>query len=236
MAIKSKGRSRPRQAARAPRRGPVEVPKPFFTRRWVQLVLVFILGLGVFGTGVWVKAGLQDERDRRQQDAQRQALQLWKTQVESAFGPLGRMQDPLPPAVGESIRGVVKSISAGKAQPEGMAEQLGTAAEMLTTAADALDAYELSESIRDLGFDAGGANTITVSRTEMVQALHLYAVAASLGADATTAEPEASKAMGARALQIVDAADSILEDAWRGYRLALGPLGLLADLAPAQAP
>lgn len=218
----------------------MEVPRPFFTRRWVQLVLVFLLGLGVFWTGVWATNGLRDERDRQGQQEQaqerRQALQSWKAQVDSSLGAVAQPRDPLPPAIGDGIRKVAKSIEAGKELPEGTADQLVALADMLGKGADALEAYKLSDSIRDRGFGVDRVNTITVSRTEMVQALRLYATAASLASDATQAEPAASKAMGTRGLQILDAADAIFADAWRGYQLVLGDAGLLTPGVSSQAP
>ena len=59
MAIKGKGRTRARQPVRAPRRGPVPVPVPFFRRRGVQVVGAFLAGLLVFWGGVWLTNGLR---------------------------------------------------------------------------------------------------------------------------------------------------------------------------------
>lgn len=237
MAIKSKGKSRPRQAARAPKRAPVPVPQPFFARRRVQLVIVFLVGLGVFWGGVWVTNGLRADRVRTERAAaaarhravvakQRDAVQGWKSAVETAVGTLAPIQDPLPPQLGADAKSNAQSILDGNA-PLVSKEALAAFAGNASAAADTLDAYKLTQAIEGKGMTADQVNTILVGRTEVVQALRLYADAATLTAVAMDANGDIAKASAQAALDASASADALLSDGWRSYQLALNEVGIV---------
>jgi hypothetical protein len=229
MAIKSKGRTKPRQAARAPRREPVDVRGPLLSRRWVQLVAAFLVGLGVFWFAIWLTNGLRDQQATKDLEAQiakqRQAMQSWKAELETQIGGLAPIQDPVPPAVGTDVSAAARAISKGQ-DPKVAAAALSAKAEDLTKAADALETYALADTIRDHGFNADRVNTITVSRTEIVQSLRLFANAAILTARAIDAPDELAKPIAERALEVTDSANALLNDAWRAYQLVLADAGL----------
>ncbi len=80
MAIKSKKpRSKPKQVARAPRREPVAVPTPFLSRRWVQAVAVFVVGVFAMTFFVWLTNGL------RSNDAEAEAAAEAATKRQAAM-------------------------------------------------------------------------------------------------------------------------------------------------------
>ena len=126
MAIKGKTRSKTKAkghlAGRPPRREPVPVPVPFFLRRWVQLVAVFLLGVGVLAMGVWVTNGLRQDRDEKAAAAaaatRAAALQKWQSEVEVQLGTVAQMQSGSgtlqPPPVSPEVGAAVDALAQGK--------------------------------------------------------------------------------------------------------------------------
>lgn len=228
MAIKGKGRSKQRTVAKAPRRAPVAAPVPFARRRWVHVTSAFLLGLGVFWLGVWVTNGLRDQDRQSTQDAQLQeqitALQRWKAQLEGQVGPIAPIQDPLPPVIAADTKSAAASLADGK-EPAETAEALTLESENLAKAADALEKFDLSGAISGKGFGAG-ANTILVSKTQLVQAFRLYASATILTVAAMDAPAAPATTMAEQATAVMTSADALLADSWRGYQLSLGEAGL----------
>jgi hypothetical protein len=230
MAIKGKGKSKPRSAAKAPRRAPVAVPAPFARRRWVQVTAAFVLGLGLFWLGIWVTNGLRDQDAQAANDAQLQqqvtALQRWQSQVETEIGPIAPLQDPLPPTLAADAKSAAASLAKGK-EPTESPESLTTQADQLSAAADALEKFDLAGAVSGKGF-GDGANTIIVSKVELVEALRLYSEATSLTVAAFDAPEAEAKAMAEHATGVMESADRLLNDAWRGYQLMLGSVGLVS--------
>jgi ferric-dicitrate binding protein FerR (iron transport regulator) len=230
MAIKGKGKARSRGVAKAPRREPVAVPVPLLRRRWVQIVAAFVVGLLVFWFAIWVTNGLRDQDATRTADEQRQAqttaLQRWQSQVETQIGPIAPLQDPLPPVIAAEAKSAAASLAAGKAPAEDP-ETLAAQSESLTAAADALEEFDLGKAVANTGLGEG-VNTILVSRTQLVNALRLYASAIDLVVAAYGAPPQEAEAMAAAAADIMTAADQLLADSWRTYQLTLGRVGLAA--------
>ena len=150
MAIKGKGRTKGRQVARAPRREPVPVPVPFFRRRWVQIGLAFVIGLGVATTTVWATNGVRD--NRRIEDeaadliAQKTALETWRAKLDVQLATVGVLQYPNPPSVGERLATVLGQIVRGE-ETSISAEQLRQDADALKAAAKELEDYDLSDVV-----------------------------------------------------------------------------------------
>jgi len=148
MAIKGKTRSKTKSkghlAGRAPRREPVPVPVPFFLRRWVQLVAVFLLGVGVLAMGVWVTNGLRQDRDEKAAAAaaatRAAALQKWQSEVEVQLGTVAQMQSGSgtlqPPPVSPEVGAAVDALAQGK-KPTSKPQDLKKTADALGKAADA---------------------------------------------------------------------------------------------------
>src|SRR5436190_6578485 len=154
MAIKGKSRARAKakghQPGRAPRREPVPVSPPLFQRRWVQLVAVFLLGLGAFALGVWVTNGLRQDSDQKAAEAsaatRATALQQWQTEVEKDLGTVATMQNGsntlTPPPVSPDVSAAVKAL-ASATKPASTPASLTSSAQKLGAAADALDKFDL---------------------------------------------------------------------------------------------
>jgi hypothetical protein len=240
MAIKGKTKSRAKthRSGRPPRRGPVPVPTPFFLRRWVQLAAVFLLGLGAFALGVWVTNGLRQDRNEKAAAAaaatRAAALQQWQTEVERQLGTVAQMQGGSgslqPPAVSPDVSAAVDALGKGDA-PASKPKDLAASEDALGKAADALDNYDLSGTLRDQGFGSE-IEGIFASRTEFVAALRGYQNAASLARIAmTTQDKELSASIAARAKSTLDSANTSLQDAWSKYVFALQANNLIT-IAP----
>ena len=242
MAIKGKTRSKTKAkghlAGRPPRREPVPVPVPFFLRRWVQLVAVFLLGVGVLAMGVWVTNGLRQDRDEKAAAAaaatRAAALQKWQSEVEVQLGTVAQMQSGSgtlqPPPVSPEVGAAVDALAQGK-KPTSKPQDLKKTADALGKAADALEGFDLAGALRDQGF-GGEIEGIFASRTEFVAALRTYQNAASLARLAIlTKAKQLSASIAAEAKSTLDTATTSLQDAWSKYVFALQANNLIT-LAP----
>jgi hypothetical protein len=242
MAIKGKTRSKARakthHPGRAPRRDPVPVPAPFFRRRWVQLVAVFVLGLGAFALGVWVTNGLRRDSDEKAAAAsaatRATALQKWQTEVEQQLGTVAEMPNGSntlqPPPVSPEVTDAVSALAKGE-KPSSAPKDLESGADELGAAADALEGFDLSGALRDQGF-GGEIEGIFASRTEFVAALRGYQNAASLSALAMTTDGEGRASVAADAKSALDSANTLLQDAWSNYVFALQANNLVTIAPP----
>jgi hypothetical protein len=235
MAIKGKGKTRARQVARAPKRAPVEVPKPVYQRTWVQLVAAVLLGAFAVMLVVWVTNSLR-ESSRESDDAaarelRQDALSTIRTEFEAQIGAVGQIQDPLGPVIAPKVREAADALAKGN-PPKVDAEELEQLSEDLAAAAAALEGFDLAATIRDQGFESAAQSEVLISsRAQLVAALRDVEQAASIVLLAIGSEDAASaEALGASALALVDSADAQAQNAWRTYRNALVEAGLVESL------
>lgn len=230
MAIKGKGKTRGRQPARAPRRAPVEVKKPLFLRRWVQISMAVIAGFLAMMLLVWVTNGLRQQRVNKkattEASEQRAAAEKWKSTVEGALGTLGTISPVADPVLLSQIGSAITGLQKGDV-PKDTAATLQTAQDQAKTAADPIDAYKLVDQIRDKGMSEGQVDWFLNSQRRIVQALELYRESAATAAIAIDATGAQRKAITARALDIKATADAILKDGWSDYQNALGSVGVV---------
>lgn len=234
MAIKGKGRTRPRPPARAPRRAPVAPPTPFLRRRWVQLVVAFLLGLGLAWFLVWVTNGIRSSREAsrhsEEQVEQRRALGAYKALVDAEVGKVGTLGPPgLPPTLAPELTSALDAIASGEATAE-TARTLAELADRLEASAEAIADHGLADAIRDKGLSLGEANAITNSQERLAAALRGYAEAARLAALAARGSGEA-EALLRRAKAIEELARDALADGWNEYGLGLAAAGLAPGAA-----
>jgi hypothetical protein len=210
MAIKGKGRTKARQPVRAPRRGPVPVPQPFFRRRGVQLVAAFLVGTLVFWGGVWLTNGLRaentSERDREQDLLKRRTGAAWEKLVSTEVGTIGQIQSGQPPVILPQVRSVFTALA--QKTPEGAASALQTAATDAKAAIDAIEKYQLSSSLSDKGFRQGEVLRFLSARDELVTSIQLYREAALLGVLTTDLEGKARDTAIARGQGLLTLADA----------------------------
>jgi hypothetical protein len=231
MAIKGKTRSKAKakthHPGRAPRRDPVPVPAPLFRRRWVQLVAVFVLGLGAFALGVWVTNGLRRDTDEKAAAAsaatRATALQKWQTEVEQQLATVAQMPNGSntlqPPPVSPEVTDAVSALAKGE-KPSSSPTDLKDTADKVGAAAEALDKFDLAGALRDQGF-GGEIEGIFASRTEFVAALRGYQNAASLSVLAMTTGGKRRASVAADAKSALDSANTLLQEAWSNYVFAL---------------
>lgn len=233
MAIKGKGKTRSRQVARAPRRGPVPVPVPFFLRRWVQVLLAFIVGVGAMTMLVWATNGIRENR-RAEDDAaaeisQKAAVEEWRAKVDVQLQTVGALQYPNPPLVGEQLATVLGQMVRGE-ETTVTAEQLQKDADALRAAAKELGGVDLQALILDKGFDVGETEWLLLSRSEMARALDTYRQATLIALESLAAEGAQRESLATGAKGVADVGTSLLEDAWRQYLNALRSVGISVGL------
>jgi hypothetical protein len=225
MAIKGKGKTRSRQVARAPRRAPVDVPKPVHQRTWVQVLAAFLVGAFAIVVLVWITNAIRSSNEETDAEASLRArgdaLATWRTEVESRIGTVGEIQDPLPPVVAPEIAAAAAAVAKGKDSPVDE-EALIQLQQDLGAAAAALDGFDLAATIRDQGFDAAAVDALLGSRSQLVGVLQALEQGAGLMVVAMgTDDPATAEALAAQAQDLDGIAKALLEDAWRSYRNAL---------------
>ncbi|MGI8616504.1 MAG: hypothetical protein ACR2L4_06965 [Actinomycetota bacterium] len=229
MAIKGKGRTRTRQSVRAPRRGPVPVPVPVARRRGVQVIAAFVAGLLVFLGGVWLTNGLRaqetSERDREQELLRRRAGAAWEDLVTTEVGTIGQVAEGRPPVLLPEVREVISGLA--EDTPKGAADTLGTAAESAKTAMDAIEAYELSISLADKGFDQSQVLRFLSARDELLTAIEFSRQAALVGVLAVDLEGKGRRAALARAEALFADGDAALLRFQAHHTEALAAAGII---------
>src|SRR5436190_8837341 len=117
MAIKSKGKTKQRSAAKGPRHEPVPVPVPFFRRTWVQLVSMFIVGVLALSAVLWAWSGIQgyraDDRAAQELASRQKALGQWKAVLEAQVTAVGQLKGNVPPIVASDISAAVDDLAKG---------------------------------------------------------------------------------------------------------------------------
>jgi hypothetical protein len=230
MAIKGKGKTRGRQAARAPRRAPVEVKPPLFLRRGVQVSCAFVAGLLLMVLVVWITDGLRqqraDDKAATQASEQRAAGQKWKSQVEGALGKVGTLSPGQPPVVFSNLATAVSGLRKGDV-PHGAAAVLTQAQADAKLAIDPLKNYDLTSQVRDIGMDEGQASWFLNSQTRIVEALELYEQAAKNAALAIDAPDDQRAALADSVAAIQTKAAQILREGWSDYTNALASVNIV---------
>jgi hypothetical protein len=210
MAIKGKGRTRARQPVRAPRRGPVPVPVPFFRRRGVQVVAAFLVGALLFWGGVWLTNGLRaqntSERARDQELLQRRTGAAWEKFVATEVGAIGQVQEGQPPVILPQVRAAITALA--QKTPKGAVSTLQTAAKDASKAIDDIGKDQLSSSLSGKGFQQGEVLRFLSARDELVTSIQLYREAALLGVLAADLQGKERTAAIARADELLNLADA----------------------------
>lgn len=210
MAIKGKGRTRTRQPVRAPRRGPVPVPVPFFRRRGVQVLAAFLAGVLVFWGGIWLTNGLRaqdtSERNREQELLRRRAGAAWENLVATEVGAIGQLAEGRPPVILPQVREILSGLAENT--PKDAVSTLQTAAKDAKDAIDGIERYELSSSLADKGFDQGQVLRFLSAREELLDAIGLTRHAALIGVLAADLEGRDRRTALARAAGILTDADT----------------------------
>ncbi len=229
MAIKGKGRTRAKQSVRAPRRGPVPVPVPFARRRGVQVVAAFLAGLLVFWGGVWLTNGLRaqesSERDREQELLRRRAGSAWEDLVTTQVGTIGQITEGQPPVLLPEAREAISGLA--EKVPKGAAESLGTAAEDAKKAMDAIEAYALSSTLADKGFDQRQVLRFLSARDELLTAIELSRQAVLVGVLAIDLEGRDRREALARAEALLADGDAAVLRFQTHHTEALASAGII---------
>ncbi len=228
MAIKSKGRSKSKQVARAPRRDPVEVPTPFFRRRWVQFVGVFLVGMFVFMMGVWVTNGLRstDRTDAANQTkaAQKTAMITWQNALEPTISTVGQLNGPVPPTIAPTVTAAAANLAKGRPAGASAADLLRSAA-ALKTAAATIEKVDLVDTIRGKGFDLQQTEALLSSQVSMVAGLRGLEQAARLSVLAIDAEGATKDQLAASAKALAQSSTTLIQDGYNSYLNALNDVG-----------
>jgi hypothetical protein len=210
MAIKGKGRTRTRQSVRAPRRGPVPVPVPFALRRGVQVIAAFVAGLLVFWGGIWLTNGLRaqdtSEGGREEELLRRRAGAAWENVVATEVGTIGQVEEGQPPVILPQVRAEITRL-AGRT-PGDAVSTLQAAAKDAREAIEGIDAYKLSDSLKDKGFDPGHVLRFLSAKDELVTSIELFRQAALVGAHAADLEGKDRREALARGNELLSLAEA----------------------------
>ena len=233
MAIKGKGKTRPKPAPRGPRHEPVPVKPPFFQRGWVKASAAFLAGLLVMSVAWWAWENVDKERnskDRATAEAQQQqALAAWgKGNLEPTLTTVGQLQGGGTPQIATNVGTALDALQKGT-DPGATAKDMTSLADTLDKAAHDLDTFKLADTIANHGFENAQVDVITTVQPEIASSLRSLAVAARLTARAI-AEPKDS-ALAAAATEAYDTGQTLLQRGWNSYTNMAAQAGV-----PLQAP
>jgi hypothetical protein len=219
MAIKGKGKTKPKQAARAPRREPVPVKPPFFQRGWVRALAAFLAGLAVMAVAWWAWENLDQQSNTKdaaaEQTLQRDAVSAWgKGNLEPTVTSVGQLQGGGSPQIATSVGTALEALKQG-GDPGVTPEDLTSLADELDKAAGKLDRFELSDTIADHGFDKAQVDLITTVQSEVADGLRSFAVAARLTARAI--EDPRDEDLAAAAQEAFDTGEGLVQRGWNSY-------------------
>lgn len=233
MAIKGKGKTRPKQAPRGPRRAPVPVKPPFAQRGWVKAFAAFAAGLVVMAVAWWAWENLDQQRNAKDlatsQTLQRDALSTWaKGNLEPTLSSVGQLQGGGTPQIATNVGTALAALTKGD-DPGATAADMTTLAAKLDKAAAALDKFKVAERIADHGFDVAQVDIITTVQAEVASSLRSYAVAARLTARAI--EDPKDRDLASAAKEAYDTGLNLLQRGWNSYTNIAAQAGV-----PLQAP
>jgi len=214
MAIKSKGKTKPKQISRGPRREAVPVPKPFAQRRWVQVTAAFIVGILAVMLFAWVRDGLHRNEAANALTTRKQAVSTWQAFLEGKLSTVGQLQGPAQPAIGQDVITAAGDLAKGKT-PTQDAATLTSTGQTLGTVGTAISTYDMADAIRDHGLSEDEASSLTTAQNEIGQGLIQLKQAATLSALALSAHGAEKKQLAAAAKEAADAGAALLQDGWR---------------------
>jgi hypothetical protein len=219
MTIKGKGKTKPKQTPRAPRRAPVPVKPPFFQRGWVTALASFLAGLLVLALVWWAWENLDQEHAATdlatKQAQQREAVTSWgKGNLEPTLTSVGQLAGGGTPQVATSVGTALDALQK-VTDPGTTSQDLTALADKLEKAAAKLDKFNLTDAISDHGFDAAQTDVMTTVQAEIAAALRGDAVAARLTADVID-DPANSKLLVV-ARDAHEDAQGLLQRGWNSY-------------------
>jgi hypothetical protein len=219
MAIKGKGKTRPKPAPRGPRHEPVPVKPPFFRRGWVKGLAAFLAGLLAMSVAWWAWENLDKERNNKDltaaQAQQQQALSAWgKGNLEPTLSTVGQLQGGGTPQIATNVGTALDALKKGT-DPGATAKDMTALADKLDKAAHDLDTFKLADAIANHGFESTQVDVITTVQPEIASSLRSFAVAARLTARAI-ADPK-DTALAAAAKEAYDTGLALLQRGWNSY-------------------
>lgn len=224
MAIKGKKRSKQRSAPRAPRREPVAPPTPFLRRRWVQLTVVFLLGILAMVVFVWITNNLRAS-EAEEQSAEAAATRLaaataYQQAVRGAFSQVGVVDPGVTPTVFTEFSAALDALAEGKPSADAQATFERAVRDARSARRD-LAKFNVAGTIADQGFDVVAATAFTSSDATLLQALDGYRRAAEVAAAALAVGGEQGEALAEVAVDLRDTATADLAEGWTEYLQAL---------------
>lgn len=237
MAIKGKGKTKSRPAARPPRPTPVVRKPPFFVRRWVQVVGALLVGMGIVTVVVWATNGLRVDDAAKARDARaagvRRVVQQWQTTVDGALskglgttgGGVGQI------TILPSLSTSVATLAKGDEDPKA-GDTATTAVKLVGDGVGTLQNVNLPDIIRNQGLDLATTNYLLNSKARMVEGLQLYGRVAAQVQAATQADPPVADALIKEANALLPIATQVFNEGYSDYTEALARAGLLQPAAP----
>ncbi|MDQ4108323.1 MAG: hypothetical protein M3138_05885 [Actinomycetota bacterium] len=167
-------------------------------------------GLLVFWGGIWLTNGLRaqdtSERDREQELLRRRAGAAWEDVIATEVGAIGQIGEGQPPVILPQVRPVITRLA--ERTPEDAVSTLRAAAQDAREAIEGIDAYELSNSLRNKGFNQAQVLRFLSAKDDLVTSIELYRQAALAGVLVADLEGEDRRAAIARAEELLSLAET----------------------------
>lgn len=231
MAIKgkSKGRSKQRSVTRPPRHEPVAAPTPVFRRPWIALTAGVLLGITAMVVLVMVtnalRAGDTSAETAGAASSRRVAALAYQRAVRDTFSRLGVVDPGRPPTIFVEMDAALDALAKGT-PPADAERTLRRAAEDAAAAKQELEAFDVSATIRDQGFDPLASATFAGSAITLGSALDLFRQAARVATSAIAVSGPERARLADVAVDLRDTASGNLIAGWTRYLQALEAGGI----------
>jgi hypothetical protein len=228
MAIKGKGRTKPKGVTRPPRRDAVKVRPPWFGRRWAQALGAFVVGILVSIFAIWLTNGLREnaarEADEDAAATARAAVQTWDARLTRDVAAIATIGPDGVPLLLPDVAVAIDGLASRTDVDEGV---LDDGQRALGDALRAIQGFDLTHTVRDQGLDVAEVNYVLNSRDKVVEALKLYREAIDVAAASSDASGDERERLGRIAADLRDRAVALYADGFEDLSQAKASVGIV---------
>ncbi len=221
MAIKGKGKTKPKQVTRGPKPTYVQVKPSLLMRKWVHVTAAFLVGIGAVLFTFWVVDSLRSsnrEADLRSVRArERAAMSEVKARTDAALQPVGQAQPPSGFSYFPDLTKALDDFGKGKIGPGLLAKTAASAGGAAQGAQKTIEAIDATKILGGKGFPQLLIAYSLSAKARMSQALQLTQRAAEVVERAAKTPGGERRQLLVTAKGIQETASAVFADGYDDY-------------------